>query len=85
MLRKLFVTQIVVRDGKLLGYYCKNKISDDELDWFSSGKLISIFTHNCIPYGIAICSDIGSEEVFSKCALQGVKIIFEGSSARIVW
>ena len=74
---KPFVTHVVVRDGKLLGFYRKNRIVDEEVVWFSPGRSVPIFKHDDLPFGIAICADIGSQEVFSKCARQGAKIVFE--------
>lgn len=77
---KPFITQIVVQDGKLLGYYRKRRIVDDEADWFSPGESISIFKHDELLFGIAICADIGCSEVFAECAGQGAKIVFEAAA-----
>ena len=77
---KPFITQVVARDGELLGFYRKKRIVDEELDWFSPGKLIPIFKHESLPFGIAICADIGSPEVFAECAHQGAKIVFEAAA-----
>jgi predicted amidohydrolase len=74
---KPFITQIVVRDGRLLGRYRKKRIVEEEADWFSPGDTVPVFAHGGLPFGIAICADIGSEEVFAKCARQGAWIVFE--------
>jgi len=77
---KPFITQVVVRDGELLGFYRKKRIVDEELDWFSPGDLIPTFMHDRLPFGIAICADISSHEVFAECARQGAKIVFEAAA-----
>ena len=77
---KPFITQVVVRDGELLGFYRKKRIVDEELDWFSPGELIQVFNHNFLTFGVAICADIGSPEVFAECAHQGAKIVFEAAA-----
>ena len=77
---KPFITQIVTRDGKLLGLYRKKRIVDEELEWFSPGESIPVFKHDLIPFGVAICADISSPEVFAECARKGAKIIFEAAA-----
>lgn len=77
---KPFITQVVIRDGKLLGFYRKKRIVEEELNWFSPGDPIPIFTHDDVPFGIAICADISDHEVFAECANQGAKIVFEVSA-----
>lgn len=77
---KPFITQVVVRDGKLRGFYRKKRIEDEESDWFSPGDFIPVFTHDDLTFGIAICADISGHEVFSECARQGAKIVFEAAA-----
>lgn len=77
---KPFITQIVVQDGLLLGYYRKKRIVDEEAEWFQSGAFIPIFKHDELSFGVAICADIGSHEVFAECARQGAKIVFEAAA-----
>lgn len=74
---KPFITQIVVRNGHLLGYYRKKTIKDEEEDWFSPGGPVPVFTHDELTFGVAICADIDNEEVFAECARQGARIVFE--------
>lgn len=77
---KPFITQVVVQDGQLLGFYRKRRIVDEEADWFSPGDVIPTFMQRELPFGIAICADIGSHEVFAECARQGAKIVFEAAA-----
>ena len=72
-----FVTQAVIRDGELTGYYRKKTIIDEDNEWFSPGSEIPVFSHDGLTFGIAICSDIDNEEIFAKCAGQGAQVVFE--------
>lgn len=74
---KPFITQAVIRDGQLIGSYCKHTIEDEEAEWFSAGEQFSVFTHDDLTFGIAICADIGNEHVFAECARQGAQMVFE--------
>lgn len=74
---KPYITQIVVREGQVLGYYRKQTIEAEEVAWFSPGETIPVFKHGDLTFGIAICADIGNERVFAECARQGAQIVFE--------
>lgn len=77
---KPFITQIVLQDRDLLGYYRKRRIVDEEADWFSPGKSIPVFKCGELTFGIAICADIGNSEVFAECARQGATFVFEAAA-----
>ena len=75
---KPFITQIVVRDGQLLGRYRKKRNVEEDAEWYAVGDLVPpVFTHDDLTFGISICADIGDEEVFAACARQGAQIVFE--------
>jgi predicted amidohydrolase len=74
---KPFITQIVVRQGKLLGAYRKVTIKDEETAWFSPGENVPVFRAGELTFGIAVCADIDNEHVFAQCARQGATIVFE--------
>jgi predicted amidohydrolase len=74
---KPFIAHIVVRDGRLAGYYRKVTIEDEEVPWFSPGDGVPVFRHGDVTFGVAICADIGNEEVFAQAARQGAEIVFE--------
>ncbi len=74
---KPFITQVVIRDGKLTGCYRKKTIKDEEAAWFTPGNSVPVFTHDDLCFGMAICSDIGNEDVFAEYARQGARIVFE--------
>jgi len=72
-----FITQVVVRDGQFTGYYRKKTIKDEEADWFTPGEYVSVFNHNSLCFGVAVCADIDDETVFADAAGQGASIVFE--------
>ena len=74
---KPFITQVAIHDGELLGFYRKRRIEDEEVEWFSPGDVVPVFDHGDLTFGVAICADLGSHEVFEACARQGVQIVFE--------
>ena len=74
---KPFITQVVVRDGALLGFYRKMTIEGEETEWFSAGDEIPVFQHGETVFGIAICADISNREVFAECARKGAATVFE--------
>ena len=74
---KPFVTQVVVRGGQLIGYYRKKTIKDEEADWFTPGENVSVFNHDNLCFGVAVCADIDDETVFAEAAGQGALIVFE--------
>jgi len=74
---KPFITQVVARDGQLLGHYRKRTIEDEETEWFSPGDAAPVFSHGDLTFGLAICADIGHRDVFAASARQGAQIVFE--------
>jgi predicted amidohydrolase len=74
---KPYITQIVARDGNLLGFYRKVTIAEDEVAWFAPGEGVPVFRQADLTYGIAICADIDNPAVFAACAAQGARLVFE--------
>jgi predicted amidohydrolase len=74
---KPFITQIVARDGRLVGFYRKNTVVDEELEWFSPGESIPIFEHRAVRFGISICADIDNPAVFESSVAQGARFVLE--------
>jgi predicted amidohydrolase len=78
-----YITQIVARDGKLLGHYRKRQNVDEDAEWFSCGEAIPVFALSDRTrdrewtFGISICADISDEDIFGRCAEQGAQIVFE--------
>ncbi|MGC9397153.1 MAG: carbon-nitrogen hydrolase family protein [Anaerolineae bacterium] len=78
---KPFISQLVVRDGRLVGVYRKmtqGEAEDGGLeDWHAVGESVPVFQHDALTFGIAICADSDNEHVFAECARQGARIVFE--------
>lgn len=77
---KPFITQIAARDGALLGANRKTSIPDDEAKWFAAGPTARVFAHPAITFGVALCYDISNPAMFTECARQGARIVFEAAA-----
>ena len=73
----------MARRGRLVGFYRKVTIPDDEVAWFAPGpqagqsQRVPLFQHGPLPFSIAICADIGNPAVFAQGSRQGARVIFE--------
>jgi predicted amidohydrolase len=80
---KPYITQVVIRNGQIEGFYRKITIVDEkdaavkETEWWSSGKTTRVFKHHGLKFGIAICADISNEQVFAQYYRQGAQVVFE--------
>lgn len=74
---KPYITQVATRGGRMLGYYRKVTIVDEEAAWFAPGQGVPVFRHDDLKYGVAICADIHNRKVFAACAQQGAWVVFE--------
>ncbi|MFI5275094.1 MAG: carbon-nitrogen hydrolase family protein, partial [Ktedonobacterales bacterium] len=73
-----YLTQIVARAGRPLGVYRKRTIPPDEAHLFASGMgTTPIFSHQDVPFGLAICADIERPAVFAGAAAAGARLVFE--------
>jgi predicted amidohydrolase len=77
---KPFITQVAARAGKLLAYYRKRTIIDEEERWFAPGSIVTVFPHPKAMCGLAICADISNPAIFADNARQGAGIIFEAAA-----
>ena len=78
---KPFITQVVARDGQLLGHYRKRTIDPDEAAWFAPGDPVApVFAHGGLRFGLAICTDIDSPAVFADSAALGADLVFEAAA-----
>jgi predicted amidohydrolase len=75
-----FITQVVVADGRLSGYYRKTTIPPDEAPWFAPGAGHPLFHHRGVPFGVAICADIDNPAVFAAKAARGARLVFEAAA-----
>jgi (R)-amidase len=72
-----FITQLVARAGEIVAVYRKRTIPPDELHLFAPASEVTTFSVADVPCGLAICADIGCEEVFADNARAGARVIFE--------
>lgn len=77
---KAFITQIAAHSGEVLGVYRKKTIADDEVAWFAPGSTIAVFQHPKVTFGVSICADIDSPQIFTEYARLGAQIIFEAAA-----
>ncbi len=77
---KPFITQIVARDGAIIGVYRKRNIAEDEAPWFDAGREPCVFDHAGTRFGISVCADIYKPKVFSDCAALGARVILEAAA-----
>lgn len=75
-----YLTQLVARDGILLGVYRKQTIPDDEAHLFAPANEPAVFAHPTVTFGVAICADIESPTVFADCTGRGARLVFECSA-----
>ncbi len=76
---KLFNSAVVLRDGKIIARYRKNKLPNygvfDEHRYFDSGQEICIFTKSGSRLGLTICEDIWQTDVVGQYHDAGVDIL----------
>lgn len=77
---KPYITQLAAHSGRLLGYYRKKTIKDEEAAWFSPGDLQPVFTVSGLTFGLAVCADIDDPELFREYARQGAALVFESAA-----
>ena len=77
---KPFITQVVARDGELLGVYRKRNIDEDEAPWFEAGREPCVFDHAGIRFGLSVCADIYKPSVFTDCAALGARVVLEAAA-----
>lgn len=75
-----YLTQLVARDGVLLGIYRKRTIPDDEAYLYTPASVPAVFSGPKATFGVAICADIESPVVFADCAARGARLVFECSA-----
>jgi predicted amidohydrolase len=74
---KPYVTQLVVRNGELLSVYRKQRVVEEDAEWYSVGDGGPVFVHGDWTCGIAICADIAHEPAFAQAAAHGAQVVFE--------
>lgn len=77
---KPFITQIGAHSGELVSVYRKLTIENEEVNWFAPGTTGAVFQHPKVVFGLSICADINTPQIFSTCAREGARIVFEAAA-----
>ncbi|MCL6604441.1 MAG: carbon-nitrogen hydrolase family protein [Paenibacillus sp.] len=77
---KPYITQFVAHNGKLLGFYRKKTIKDEEAEWFAPGDQLPVFSVSGMTFGLSVCADIDDPEIFAEYARKGASIVFESAA-----
>lgn len=75
-----YITQVVARAGKLVGFYRKRTIPADEAELFAPGTTAGVFDHPKVRFGVAVCADIDSAAIFAEHARSGARVVFEAAA-----
>lgn len=74
---KPFITQLVIQDGSLAGSYRKVNVAEEEREFFALGSDTPLFDHAGVPFGVAVCADIGHRSLFERYARAGARVVLE--------
>lgn len=77
---KRYITQVIARDGQILGIYRKHNIKGKEKNLFSKGKDLPCFQIKNLSFGITICADIDLPELYKAYKEKGCDVVFECAS-----
>jgi predicted amidohydrolase len=77
---KPYITQVVARRGRVVGWNRKVTILNEEAEWFEPGSETPLFEHDGVTFGLAVCADIDNREVFAAAARQGAKLVLHPSA-----
>lgn len=76
---KLFNSALVLRDGKIIARYRKNKLPNygvfDEQRYFDSGQEICVFTIGEVRLGLTICEDVWQTDVVEQYHDAGADVL----------
>ena len=70
-----FVSQAVIRGGKVVGSYRKMNITGDEVAMFSPGSETLVMDRDGVKFGVLTCADQDRDDLFSLCAQSGARIV----------
>ncbi|MEO8289242.1 MAG: carbon-nitrogen hydrolase family protein [Chloroflexota bacterium] len=82
--QKPFITQVLARDGRIIGVYRKRHIVDEEAEWFSAGESTPVFDVGLnggrIRLALAICADSDNPQIFADAARGGAQVVLHSSA-----
>ena len=70
-----FVSQSVIRGGKVAGSYRKISIASDEAMMFSPGAEVLVSERCGVKFGVLVCADQDREDLFALCAQKGARLV----------
>ena len=70
-----FVSQAVIRGGKVAGSYRKINIASDEAMMFSHGSEVLVSERCGVNFGVLTCADQDREDLFALCAQKGARLV----------
>ena len=70
-----FVSQSVIRGGKVVGSYRKINIASDEAMMFSPGSEVLVSERCGVKFGVLTCADQDREDLFAFCAQKGARLV----------
>ena len=81
---KPFITQVLTQKGRMLGFYRKVHVVEEEAEWFSPGSESPVFNLP-LPQGdlkcaLAVCADSDRPDLFAAYAQNGAQIVLHSSA-----
>ncbi len=77
---KPYITQLVAKDGKIVGCYRKKNLTGEEAKWYSPGNEAPVFSYSGVNFGLALCSDIDDDRIFKEYTERGAGLVFESAA-----
>ncbi len=81
---KPFITQVLAQDGRMIGFYRKRHVVDEEAEWFSAGDHTPVFrlklSEGEVFCALAVCADSDNPAIFRDAAQGGAQIVFHSSA-----
>ncbi len=73
---KLFNASPIIIDGKVVDWYCKRELTDEEKKYLTPGNGAGIFMLRYIRFGVLICNDIKKREYLDELKQDDVRLVF---------
>jgi predicted amidohydrolase len=71
-----YISQMVFGDHGVLGTYRKTHLSPPEVDRYSPGTVLPVFTSRDLAFGVQLCYEAHFPEISTVMALKGADILF---------
>lgn len=81
---KPFITQLLARDGKVVGVYRKVNVVEEEAELFSPGAQTPVFAlpiqRGEMKCALAVCADSDRPDLFTSFAQKGAQVVLHSSA-----